>query len=294
MSPNHRPPPAATSTTVQALRAGTFRDMSGREVSITPDLMKQLAESYSPGIHRAPVVLGHPSDEAPAFGYVAATSVNQDGLDLSLADLDPAFIEAHRAKRYPQRSLSFWPAGHPDNPLPLADRPYIRHLGFLGAMPPAIKGLRAANLAATSLGIVEVTSANDHGDISVNDHAENARIAREARDYRARMADLGVAVSLIESVDFAEQAHAQPVKPKPRTAAETARAAIEYRQRCQDLGFPCTVAQSFRAVGALEFGQQQEKSDAQIALEAVEYRARMAKLGVTVSLSEAVDYAEGR
>ena len=46
------------------------------------------------------------------------------------------YIIPHHFKK---RSASFYPPGHPANPTP--DRPYLRHVGFLGAQPPAVKGL---------------------------------------------------------------------------------------------------------------------------------------------------------
>lgn len=131
---------------VQVLAAGTFRDMHGTPVTIGTELMRELADSYDPALYAAPVVLGHPQHNHPRFGTVTDPRASADTLEVGLAQLDPDFIAAHRAGHYPQRSLSFWPAGHPDNPLPTKDRAYIRHLGFLGAKPPAIKGLRGADL----------------------------------------------------------------------------------------------------------------------------------------------------
>lgn len=132
---------------VQVLAVGTFRDMHGETIQVTPALIAQLADSYDPRLYAAPVVIGHPQHNSPRFGTLISPSASVEHLEVGLADLDPEFVTAHRQGRYPQRSLSFWPAGHPDNPLPLKDRAYIRHLGFLGAQPPAIKGLRGADLA---------------------------------------------------------------------------------------------------------------------------------------------------
>jgi hypothetical protein len=224
--------PAPTLPSVQVLRAGTVNDMNGTEINITPELMNELADSYSPAIHAAPVVIGHPRDNAPAFGHIAAVAINGDGLDAALDNLDPAFIEAHQAKRYPQRSLSFWPAGHPDNPLPDKSRPYIRHLGFLGAMPPAIKGLRGADLGSPRQGIVHITMDNPQTD---------AQAARAARDYRARMTELGITVSLSEALDAVDpptDGHLQ------RSDAEVARAARDYRARMANLGIPVSLAEA--------------------------------------------------
>lgn len=149
-------PPADTppAPVVEVLRTGTFNDLHGRAITIDATLLRELADSYDPALYQAPVVIGHPQHNSPAFGLLASPRASADALEVALTDLDPAFVAAHRAKRYPSRSLSFWPAHHPDNPLPDKGRAYLRHLGFLGAVPPAVKGLRGADLAAADTDIV--------------------------------------------------------------------------------------------------------------------------------------------
>jgi hypothetical protein len=139
---------------VEVLRVGRFRDLHGREIAVDAALLGELADSYDPSLYQAPVVIGHPQHNSPAFGLLAEPRASATGLTVALTDLDAAFVAAHRAKRYPQRSLSFWPAGHPDNPLPDQGRAYLRHLGFLGGVAPAVKGLRGADLAAADAGVV--------------------------------------------------------------------------------------------------------------------------------------------
>jgi len=141
---------------VQVLRAGTYLDMSGRQVAVTAELMRELADSYDPALYRAPVVIGHPQHDSPAWGAIAAPEARGSSLDVALVDLAPDFVSAHRAGRYPSRSLSWWPRGHAGNPLPAKDRAYFRHLGFLGGHPPAIKGLAPAELADADAGIIEI------------------------------------------------------------------------------------------------------------------------------------------
>ena len=127
-------------------RIGTFTDMHGQDVSLTPELLEQLAASYDPAIYQAPLVIGHPKTNSPAFGWLETLEATPEGLFGAPINVDPAFAEAVTSGRYPQRSLSFWPADHPGSPTP--GKPYVRHLGVLGAMPPAIPGLRGADLAA--------------------------------------------------------------------------------------------------------------------------------------------------
>lgn len=149
-----------TAPRVEVLRPGTYRDMHGTPVVVDAGLMAELAASYDPALYAAPLVVGHPRHNSPRFGTLAEPRATGDALDVALTQLDPAIVAAHRAGHYPQRSLSWWPAGHPDNPLPDKGRAYIRHLGLLGGVPPAVKGLRAADLAESAAGVVEIALAD--------------------------------------------------------------------------------------------------------------------------------------
>jgi hypothetical protein len=137
-------------------RAGQFVDMHGSQVDLTPDLLSALAASYDPAIYQAPLVIGHPQTNSPAFGHLARLEATPDGLFGEPINVDPAFKAAVTSGRYPQRSMSYWPADHPSSPTP--GQPYLRHLGVLGATPPAIPGLRGADLASDDAITVEFSS----------------------------------------------------------------------------------------------------------------------------------------
>ena len=140
-------------------RVGTFTDMHGQEVALTPELLAQLAASYDPALYQAPLVIGHPKTNSPAFGWLEALEATPEGLFGAPINVDPAFADAVNSGRYPKRSLSFWPADHPGSPTP--GRPYIRHLGVLGAVPPAIPGLLGADLATPDAGITTLDFSAD-------------------------------------------------------------------------------------------------------------------------------------
>lgn len=126
-------------------RAGTYTDMHGREITISPEELAAAAAAYDPALHQAPIVVGHPKDNSPAFGWLASLSATGADLEGEPIEVDPAFAEAVRAGRYKTRSASFWQPEHPGNPKPGVW--YLRHLGFLGGAAPAVKGLRGADLA---------------------------------------------------------------------------------------------------------------------------------------------------
>ena len=135
----------AAPTRLHILKAGTFTDMHGQRVRFTPADLAALAAGYDPALQRAPLVVGHPQHNSPAWGWIKGLVAQGDDLEAEVEQLDPAFVAAVRAGRYATRSASLYPPGHAGNPKPGAW--YLRHLGFLGGQPPAVKGLRGADLA---------------------------------------------------------------------------------------------------------------------------------------------------
>ena len=126
---------------IAIFRTGQHADSHGNVLDATPDYLRAIAESYQPALHEAPAVIGHPADNAPAYGWVQSLNYNDaDGvLYANFSQVDEGFAGLLKAGRFKKRSASFYPPGHPSNPIP--DRPYLRHVGFLGAQPPAVKGL---------------------------------------------------------------------------------------------------------------------------------------------------------
>ena len=62
----------------------------------------------------------------------------------------PEFAEMVQAGRFKKRSASFYKPDSPANPVPGVY--YLRHLGFLGAQPPAVKGLADPEFAEYKFG----------------------------------------------------------------------------------------------------------------------------------------------
>ncbi|MPY07398.1 2-oxoacid:acceptor oxidoreductase [Moraxella catarrhalis] len=136
----------------EVFMAGTRADNSGKTVTITPDDVANIAKSYHPNFHEAPIVIGHPSDNAPAYGWVKSLSAKDGKLFAEFGEMDEGFVGLVKAGRYKKISASFYPPKHPSNPKP--DNWYLRHIGFLGAVPPAVKGLSAINFNDDEAGVV--------------------------------------------------------------------------------------------------------------------------------------------
>jgi hypothetical protein len=140
-------------------KPGTHVAMSGASITFGESDLAATVLAYDPALHEAPLVIGHPKHDAPAAGWVKALSVSAQGLIAETQQVDAAFAELVSKGSYKKISASFY---HPDaanNPVPGVY--YLRHVGFLGAQPPSVKGLRPIELAEDEEGIVEF---GDFGD----------------------------------------------------------------------------------------------------------------------------------
>jgi hypothetical protein len=122
--------------------------MSGDPVEMTPADVAACAAAYDPEKHEAPIVVGHPTHDAPAYGWVSALLAEGGDLNAQPTQVDPAFAEMVREGRFKKRSAAFYRPDSPANPVPGVY--YLHHVGFLGAMPPAVKGLRPVALAESA------------------------------------------------------------------------------------------------------------------------------------------------
>lgn len=127
---------------IAIFRAGTHRDEKGRTWTFSEGDLAAIAAGYDPANHQAPHVLGHPKTDAPAWGWTKGLEVENGVLYETREQVDPAFAEAVDAGRYKFRSASFYEPSDPANPTPGAW--HLKHVGWLGAQPPSVKGLGPA------------------------------------------------------------------------------------------------------------------------------------------------------
>ena len=156
---------------IQIFKPGRHIAASGTVISFAESDLQASAAAYDPAKHEAPLVVGHPKHDAPAYGWVKGLSF-ADGLDATPDQVDPEFAEMVAAGRFKKISASFYAPDAPNNPVPGVF--YLRHVGFLGAQPPAVKGLRSPEFADAEEGVVEFA---DWGDM------QNAALWRRMRDF---------------------------------------------------------------------------------------------------------------
>ena len=138
-------PPATLPSTlpdgIEIFRAGRHLDDAGVAHHFSEADLDGMAASYSPALREAPLTVGHPKDNLPAYGWVKAVARTPAGtLAITPHQVEPQFAEMVQAGRFKKRSASFYPPHAPNNPTP--GKWYLRHVAFLGAQPPAVAGLK--------------------------------------------------------------------------------------------------------------------------------------------------------
>lgn len=224
-----------TPAPIHIFRPGQHTDVSGQTLSFGEAELEASAKAYDPALFEAPLVVGHPQLDAPAYGWVESLSFAQGGLTAAPRQVDPAFAELVRAGRFKKVSASFYLPDSPANPVPGVY--YLRHVGFLGAAAPAVKGLKPVAFAAGEEGVVEFASPAEDAWAE----RQNASLWRSLREWLLAKfgqedADKAVAPWLVENVEDAarkelleaqQEEQSQPAfgepgaaNPKPKAKAE--------------------------------------------------------------------------
>jgi hypothetical protein len=162
---------------IEIFRPGRFTALSGQSLEFSAADLAAAAAAYDPKLAPAPIVVGHPEVNAPAYGWVDKLSYSDERLRATPRELEPAFAASVKAGRYKKVSAKFFRPNSPFNPKPGSY--YLMHVGFLGAHAPAVPGLKP----------VEFAAAGDDDAVTVEFAAPDApawpmaRIARSLREW---------------------------------------------------------------------------------------------------------------
>ncbi|MGO1072317.1 hypothetical protein [Lysobacter sp. CA199] len=132
-------------TGLEIFKAGTHTAVDGTTHTFSEAAIAEIAESYDPALSEAPLVAGHPKLDAPAYGWAKALKAQNGMLYAEPHQVDAEFAQLVNAGRMKKISASIYLPSSPGNPKP--GKHYLRHIGFLGAQPPAVKGLKSAQFA---------------------------------------------------------------------------------------------------------------------------------------------------
>lgn len=210
--------------TIHIFRPGRHTAMQGTTIDFGESDLIATAKAYDPARHEAPLVISHPAADAPAWGWVGSLTADTHGLFAAPRQLDASFAEMVRAGRFKKISASFYAPDNPHNPVPGVW--YLRHGGFLGAQPPAVKGLAPVNFAEGD---------TDEGCVSF-DFAESPGLLRWLADLFRGLREYVVEKDGTEMADRAIPSYA--VSGLQEMAAASAAQAAEIPAFAENLTLP--------------------------------------------------------
>jgi hypothetical protein len=173
---------------VHALAPGTW-PADPEPITLAASDIAAIAAAYDPARYQAPVVIGHPATDDPAWGWVVGASADDAGLWLDV-ELLPEMANLVRQGRYRAVSVALWTPQAPGNPTPGVWA--LKHLGYLGAAAPAVKGLAPTRLqndgAAGAVTLVKEIRMSDNAPAADAARPDTATLAERERELARREA----------------------------------------------------------------------------------------------------------
>lgn len=202
------PLPEPIKARIEVFRPGSFRPMGGDPITYSAADLRALADAYDPEAAPAPVVVGHPVTDAPAFGWVRRFDYDAgaERLYAEIDEIEPQFAEMVKAGRFRKVSMAFFSPAQHHNPVP--GTWYPKHVGFLGAVAPAVSGLKPVKFA----GEADVTFEAAFGERGLE---ETASILRTLRDFFIEKFGLEETEKALPSwrIEWLGQIEAEPTAP---------------------------------------------------------------------------------
>lgn len=274
---------------LEIFRAGKRTAMSGETLDFTEDAIAASAAAYDPAIHEAPLVVGHPKHDAPAYGWVAKLEHESGSLRAEPTQIDTTFQEWVDEGRYKKISASFYSPNSPQNPVPGVY--YLRHVGFLGAMPPAIKGMKAIEFSEEEEGVVTL----EFGDYADN---LNADLWRSLRDWLIETADLETADRVIPTykIDSLLEMALRPPPESVSTYSEKPMALTEQELEQREQAIALRERATVLKEQELQFSEAIDGAIKEGRVLPVEKPAHLKRLKMLAAIpaDSVVDFAEGK
>lgn len=122
---------------LEIFKTGTHTSGNGITKTYTSDDLKVIAETYNgQKDHIAPFVIGHPETDSPAYGWAKELKLAGEKLLAFVDQVPDGVVDAVKNGHYKKISIAIYPNG------------LLRHIGLLGATPPAVKGLEPVAFSA--------------------------------------------------------------------------------------------------------------------------------------------------
>lgn len=193
----------------QIFKPGKHTASNGTTLAFSEDQLRAAVAAYDPALHEAPIVVGHPRDNGPAYGWIKSLSFADGAIEADPQQIDADFAEMVQAGRFKKRSASWYLPDSPNNPKP--GTLYLRHVGFLGAQPPAVKGLRDVAFSDAEEGVIELGEWEDRSALG-----SIAGLLRGMREWLLAEKGADVADRVLPNYDIENVKRAYDAPPDPK------------------------------------------------------------------------------
>lgn len=233
---------------IHIFKAGTHTAMNGARLAFSEGDLSRTAAAYSPRAHVAPLVLGHPAQDAPAYGSVLSLQASGGNL-VAEANVGEELTKMVRDGKYLRVSSSFYSPDAPGNPMPGVF--YLRHVGFLGATPPAVKGLEPPSFGEQPSGCVCFVEGvrlptPTHTPAPSLDYAENPEAFHAAAQLMVRQTGMSYAKAAAAIDSRAQQAKAlEGVSTSPERL-RLHQAVVSFQEQHPGMGYETALNQVLR------------------------------------------------
>jgi hypothetical protein len=170
---------------IEIFEGGYQTDNSGRGKYYSDQELDRMVNSYDPRKDEIPIVVGHPDYEPqkkfpeegkPAFGWVEGLRREGKKVLAKFKEVPEEFERVVRQGFWKKRSVSIRPDGT------------IKHVGFLGASHPAVKGLADIKFNEKENDLIYYFSENGGNEMAVNVEADPRE--KEIQDLKNTLAGL--------------------------------------------------------------------------------------------------------
>lgn len=123
---------------IEVFKGGLHKDSVGNPRFYNISTLQDIVDKYNSKVksnssNMVPLVKGHPTGDAPAYGWVEQLARNGYKVLAKIKDVSKDLLEEIREGKYKKVSVSLYPDLS------------LRHIGLLGASAPAVKGLQEIN-----------------------------------------------------------------------------------------------------------------------------------------------------
>jgi hypothetical protein len=152
---------------IDIFRAGKFHAGTDKECQFTAQDVQQIVDNYDPAQYEAPAVIGHPKHDAPAFAWFSEVRRVGDKLQGKPRQVNAEFEKAVEDGRFKNRSAKV---------LQTAKGWTLRHVGFLGAQLPEVKGLAPIQFGGEDEKAIEIEFSEETGMTDAEQRTFNERM----------------------------------------------------------------------------------------------------------------------